>query len=129
MMPRIQANFHLYAENLERAISFYTKNFNFTFLGSLGEGEEHKWAALKVENAIIWLGKNGTSFGLILLVEKDIIPFIERLKKNDVNFFLPEDFKESKIEKDVIVETDWGKHAWFYDSERNVVMLFEPLEE
>jgi len=27
---------------------------------------------------------------------------------------------------DDILITEWGKHAWFLDSEGNVVMLFEP---
>ena len=127
-MPKIQANFFLYAEDLERAISFYSKNFNFKHLGNIDEEISDKWAALKLENAIIWLGKNGTSTGLILLIDKNIESFVDGLIKKGVNFVVPEEMKNIRQTSEKIVETDWGKHTWFIDSERNVVMLFEPAD-
>ena len=71
-MPKIQANFFLYAEDLERAITFYSNNFNFQHLGNINDEISDNWAALKLENTIVWLGKNGTSTGLILLIDKEI---------------------------------------------------------
>lgn len=127
-MSRIQVNFNLFAEDMNRAIAFYTKNFNFTHLGDLSAEQSRQWAALKTENAIIWLGKKGASVGLVFLIEKEIEKFVQRLIENKVAFFLPEEFEENVQQSEKIVQTDWGKHAWFIDSERNVVMLFEPAE-
>ncbi len=127
-MPRIQANFHLYAEDLERAISFYTQNFKFRLLGRMDNKNGGTWAALQIENAIIWLGKEGTSTGLILLIDREIEGFVAQLEENGIQFFIPENLKhESQVEESILL-TSWGKHAWFIDSERNVVMLFEPIE-
>jgi len=127
-MPKFQANFFLYAEDLQRAISFYSENFNFQHLGNLEDEVTEKWAALKLDNTVIWLGKNGSSVGLILLIDEDIESYVNRLQQNKVIFFIPEEMKNSAEESSKIIETDWGKHAWFFDSERNVVMLFEPAE-
>ncbi len=128
-MQRIQANFNLYAEDIQRAIAFYQENFGFEHLGNIGADENEKWAALKLENTIIWLGENGASLGLILLVDKNIESLIDRLKTNGVSFFIPDKFSKSAEKSDPsFIATDWGKHSWFYDSERNVVMLFEPAE-
>ncbi len=127
-MPRIQANFHLYAENLDRAIKFYEQHFGFTLLGRIDETDDATWAAIKIENAIIWLGAEGTSTGLILLVDKEFDTFVRNLREKEVEFFVPDSLKE-KIEDDsYILSTSWGEHAWFFDSERNVVMLFMPAE-
>jgi predicted enzyme related to lactoylglutathione lyase len=128
-MPRIQANFHLYAENLERAIKFYRENFNIEFMGELNPAEDgQKWAILKVENAFIWLGIAGATVGLILLIDEKLDETVARLKSNGVRLFLPPEFKESADEENFVIETDWGKHCYFFDSEGNVVMLFEPIE-
>ena len=34
-MPIIQVNFHLFADDINRAISFYTRNFNFELMGQI----------------------------------------------------------------------------------------------
>lgn len=39
-MPRFQANFHLYAEDLARAISFYTQNFSFRLFGHMDDEQK-----------------------------------------------------------------------------------------
>lgn len=127
-MARFQVNFHLYAENLDRAISFYTQFFKFSLLGKIEEADADPWAALKTENAIIWLGKEGTSTGLILLIDKDMERFVNQLGDKGVIFFLPEKFKNKSLENSKILKTEWGTHAWFNDSEGNVVMLFQPIE-
>ena len=127
-MPRFQANFHLYAENLNRAISFYTENFKFKLLGHVANENTEAWAAMRVENAILWLGDKGTNSGLIILIDKEIEKFVVQLVENNVNFFIPEDFKNEIQEGQNVVQTDWGKHAWFFDSERNSIMLFQPFE-
>ncbi len=125
-MPRIQVNFNLYAEDVNRAIEFYTKNFNFEHLGDLSSDLTKRWGALQTENAIIWLGKGGASVGLVLLVDAEIEKIVQKLIENRVIFFLPEEFQENVRQSEKIVQTNWGKHAWFIDSERNIVMLFEP---
>ena len=127
-MPKFQANFHLYAENLNRAISFYTENFKFKLLGHVANENTEAWAAMRVENAILWLGDKGTNSGLIILIDKEIEKFVVQLVENNVNFFIPEDFKNEIQEGQNVVQTDWGKHAWFVDSERNSIMLFQPFE-
>ncbi len=127
-MPKFQANFHLYAENLNRAISFYTENFKFKLLGHVANENTEAWAAMRVENAILWLGDKGTNSGLIILIDKEIEKFVVQLVENNVNFFIPEDFKNEIQEGQNVVQTDWGKHAWFFDSERNSIMLFQPFE-
>jgi len=128
-MPRFQANFHLYAEDLERAISFYTQNFNFRLLGQMDDEQVEPWAALQIENAILWLGKEGSSSGLILLLDKEIENFVSRLQEKGVEFFFPEKFRQEWPHNSLIMQTSWGKHAWLLDSERNVVMLFQPVED
>ena len=127
-MVKFEANFYLYAENVDRATDFYRENFNFRKLGNIEEEIPDKWAALKLENTIIWLGKNGSSTGLILLINKNIETFILELTKKGVNFIIPKEMKNSKKLLNNIIETNWGKHSWFLDSEKNVVMLFEPAE-
>lgn len=127
-MPRIQANFHLYADDIDRAIQFYKEHFGFTLLGKLDETEDNSWAAIKIENAIIWLGAEGTSTGLILLVDKDIDQFVHNLVEKQVEFFVPDHLQQEISGDSKIVTTHWGVHAWFFDSERNVVMLFMPAE-
>lgn len=127
-MTRIQVNFNLYAADLSRAVAFYVENFSFEYLGDLEGNESSKWAALKVENAIIWLGEYGATSGLVLLIENNIDEFVLKMKRNQVVFFRPEEFKDETNNSNVIVETSWGKHAWFFDSEHNSVMLFEPME-
>jgi len=125
-MFRIQANFNLYAEDIERAVNFYVNNFNFQRLGNSDESGHPKWAALQLENTIIWLGKNGASVGLILLIASELQNLINRLKKNEVKFVIPDEMNIGSPVSDEIIQTNWGKHAWFIDSEKNVVMLFEP---
>lgn len=126
-MQKFQANFFLYAEDLERAVSFYVNNFNLEHLGNINETIQDNWAALKLDNTIIWLGKNGVSAGLILLIDKDINIFIKDLIANGVNFVIPEEMKIIGQISEKVIETNWGKHAWFIDSEKNIVMLFEPF--
>jgi catechol 2,3-dioxygenase-like lactoylglutathione lyase family enzyme len=128
-MPRFQANFHLYAENLNRAIAFYTEYFQFKLLSHVDNENNEPWAALKVENAILWLGQNGANSGLIILIDKEIEKFVTRLVENNVEFFIPEEFDRQIQENQIVLNTDWGKHAWFFDSERNAVMLFQPFEQ
>ena len=127
-MPKFQANFHLYAENLNRAISFYTENFKFKLLGHVANENTEAWAAMRVENAILWLGDKGTNSGLIILIDKEIEKFVVQLVENNVEFFIPDKFKNEIQEGQNVVQTDWGKHAWFVDSERNSIMLFQPFE-
>lgn len=127
-MPRFQANFHLYAENLNRAVTFYTENFKFRLLGHIENKDTKPWAALRIENAILWLGDQGTNSGLIILVDKEIEKFVTQLVENKVEFFVPDEFKNELQEGQNVVPTDWGKHAWFFDSERNSIMLFQPFE-
>ena len=127
-MPKFQANFHLYAENLNRAISFYTENFKFKLLGHVANENTEAWAAMRVENAILWLGDKGTNSGLIILIDKEIEKFVVQLVENNVEFFIPDEFKNEIQEGQNVVQTDWGKHAWFFDSERNSIMLFQPFE-
>ena len=126
-MQKFQANFFLYAEDLERAVSFYVNNFNLEHLGNINETIQDNWAALKLDNTIIWLGRNGVSAGLILLIDKDINIFIKDLIANGVNFVIPEEMKIIGQISEKVIETNWGKHAWFIDSEKNIVMLFEPF--
>jgi len=126
-MQKFQANFFLYAEDLERAVSFYVNNFNLEHLGNINETIQDNWAALKLDNTIIWLGKNGVSAGLILLIDKDINIFIKDLIANGVNFVIPEEMKIIGQISEKVIETNWGKHTWFIDSEKNIVMLFEPF--
>lgn len=127
-MPRFQANFHLYAEDIDRAVSFYTDNFKFRFLGQMENGNSEPWAALRAENTILWLGRKGTNSGLIILIDKDIEKFVAKLFENDVEFFIPEELKDGVRENQNVLETDWGKHAWFLDSEKNAIMLFQPYQ-
>lgn len=128
-MPRFQANFHLYAEDLHRAIAFYTENFKFKLLSPVENENNEPWAALRVENAILWLGQNGANSGLIILIDKEIEEFVAKLDENNVKFFIPEAFNQRIQEHQIILNTDWGKHAWFFDSEKNVIMLFQPFEQ
>ena len=127
-MARFQVNFHLYAENIDRAIHFYNEHFNFSVLGKIEEENVEPWAAIRIENAIIWLGKEGTSTGLILLIDKDLELFVNQLVKQGVVFIMPEKFQNESEENQKFLKTEWGKHAWFIDSERNLVMLFQPIE-
>lgn len=127
-MPRFQANFHLFAEDLNRAIAFYAENFKFELLGHIENENDEPWAALKIENAILWLGRKGTNSGLIILIDKDIEKFVEQLAANNVEFFIPEEFKDGIQENQNVLKTEWGRHAWFFDSERNTIMLFQPFE-
>lgn len=127
-MPRFQANFHLFAEDLNRAIAFYAENFNFELLGHIENENDESWAALRIENAILWLGRKGTNSGLIILIDKDIEKFVEQLAANNVEFFIPEEFKDGIQENQNVLKTEWGRHAWFFDSERNTIMLFQPFE-
>lgn len=124
-MPRIQTNFYLYAENIERAVTFYQENFGFTLEGQIITGEKNEWAALRTENALIWLGATGAKTGLIILVEKNLAQFVDQLKKLGVTIFVP---VESQTKENDLIETQWGKHTWILDSEKNIVMLFEPAE-
>ena len=128
-MPRFQANFHLYAENLDRAISFYSNHFNFKLLGHIENEGNKPWAALKIENAILWLGNQGTKSGLIILIDSEIEVFASNLVENDVEFFVPDEFKDKLHDGQIVLQTDWGKHAWLFDSERNRIMLFQPSEQ
>ena len=128
-MPRFQANFHLYAENLNRAIAFYTENFKFKLLGQIESNETEPWAALRIENAILWLGQHGTNSGLIILIDKEIETFMAQLVENNVQFFIPEKFKNELQEGKNVLQTDWGKNAWFLDSEKNTIMLFQPFAQ
>lgn len=128
-MPRFQANFHLYAENVNRAIAFYTENFKFKLLGQIESNETEPWAALRIENAILWLGQHGTNSGLIILIDKEIETFMAQLVENNVQFFIPEKFKNELQEGKNVLQTDWGKHAWFLDSEKNTIMLFQPFAQ
>jgi predicted enzyme related to lactoylglutathione lyase len=128
-MPRFQANFHLYAENLNRAIAFYTENFKFKLLGQIENNNTEPWAALRVENAILWLGQQGAKSGLIILIDKGIETFVAQLVENNVQFFIPEKFKNELQEGKNVLQTDWGKHAWFLDSEKNTIMLFQPFAQ
>jgi len=128
-MPRFQANFHLYAENLNQAIAFYTKNFKFKLLNHVENENTEPWAALRVENAILWLGQKGANSGLIILIDKEIEKFVAQLVENNVEFFIPEDFNMRIQENQIVLNTDWGKHAWFFDSEKNAIMLFQPFEQ
>ncbi|HEX9973223.1 MAG TPA: hypothetical protein VGD14_14220 [bacterium] len=41
---------------------------------------------------------------------------------------IPDELASASQQRGDILATDWGKHAWFLDSEGNVVMLFEPAE-
>jgi len=125
----MQANFLLHAENIERAVNFYVENFGMKFIGEVKATEpDHQWAALKLENANIWLGRDGATMGLILMVENDLDELLSQLREKGVHFFLPTQFKEERREREMIIISDWGRHAYFFDSERNVVMLFEPVE-
>lgn len=126
-MTTIQLNFHLYAKNLDRTISFYTRNFQFELLGQIGAEHQDQWAALTARNALLWLGQTGATRGLILLIEKDLEALISRLKTDGVTCFIPEQFASDAEQNNDILATDWGKHAWILDSEENVVMLFEPI--
>jgi hypothetical protein len=128
-MPRFQANFHLYAENLNRAVAFYTENFKFKLLSHIEHEAIEPWAALRVENAILWLGKNGANSGLIILIDKEIEKFVSQLEENNVKFFIPEEFDQQIHENQIVLNTNWGKHAWFFDSEKNTIMLFQPFEQ
>ena len=127
-MPRFQANFYLYAENLNRAIAFYTENFNFKLLGHIEDKNTESWGALKIENSILWLGQQGAKSGLIILIDSEIEKFVSQLIETNVEFFIPENIKFNTRENDYVLNTEWGKHAWFLDSEKNRIMLFQPLE-
>jgi hypothetical protein len=128
-MTRFQANFYLYAENINRAIAFYTENFKFKLLSHIENENTEPWAALRVENAILWLGQNGAKSGLIILIDKEIEKFVAQLVENNVEFFIPEEFNMRIQENQIVLNTDWGKHAWFFDSEKNTIMLFQPFEQ
>ena len=127
-MPRFQANFYLYAENLNRAIAFYTENFKFKLLGHIEDKNTESWGALKIENSILWLGQQGAKSGLIILIDSEIEKFVSQLIEMNVEFFIPENIKFNTRENDYVLNTEWGKHAWFLDSEKNRIMLFQPLE-
>jgi len=127
-MPRIQANFYLYAEDLERAAHFYQQHFGFAPLGKMDANEQTSWSAMKAENAIIWLGLSGAITGLIILIEKNLEQVVEKLQSADITVFIPGELKQQPDDDQVILYTDWGKHSWLLDSEKNVVMLFEPAE-
>jgi len=121
-----QANFYLFAENIERAVMFYQQNFDFKLEGQIEAGQGSKWAALRTDNALIWLGPNGAKNGLIILVENKLTELVDKLMQLGVTVFIPDEFQD-QIEKSTnILETEWGKHAWILDSENNAVMLFEP---
>ncbi len=128
-MPRFQANFHLYAENLNRAITFYTENFEFKLLGQVESNETESWAAMRIENAILWLGQQGAKSGLIILIDSEIEKFVSQLVEKNVVFFIPENLKGERYDNEFVLNTDWGKHAWFFDSEKNKIMLFQPAEQ
>jgi len=125
-MTGVQVNFHLFASDLARAVSFYTRNFNFELMEQIPGEHPNNWAALRTPNAILWLGKSGATKGLILLIEKELSACLARLKNDGVTCFIPEELAAASSHRDDILITEWGKHAWFLDSEGNVVMLFEP---
>lgn len=125
-MPRIQVNFCLYAENIERAVIFYQRNFGFKLEGQIKAGGKNEWAALRAENALIWLGLAGARTGLIILVEEKLTELINQLKQIGITVFIPDELQDQQQGDDDLLETDWGKHAWIVDTENNVVMLFEP---
>ena len=126
-MPRMQTNFYLYAENIERAVLFYRQNFNFKVEGQLNAEQHNQWAALRTENALIWLGPNGARNGLIILLEEKLDEFVDQLKKMAITVFRPEELQNQQKSGDCILETEWGRHSWILDSENNIVMLFEPV--
>ncbi len=123
-MSRIQMNFHLHAEDTDRAALFYQENFNFQLAGKMNDS----WAVLQCENAMIWLGPNGSKNGLILLIEDRLEEVAEQLKQIGVTVSIPEEFQGQQGEQDHILETVWGKHVWIVDTEGNLVMLFQPID-
>ena len=127
-MTRKQANFYLFAENIERAVMFYKQNFDFKLEGQTEAKQGSQWAALRTENALIWLGPNGAKNGLIILVEKKLIELVDKLRQLAVTIFIPDEFQDQIEKNATLLETEWGRHAWILDSENNVVMLFEPAE-
>ena len=128
-MPRIQVNFHLYAKDVDRAGLFYEQHLGFKFEGQIKASENTEWAALRTDNAILWLGPEGAQKGLIVLIEAELPKLVARLKSEGVTVIVPDEFKKEELEDEQLTfETDWGRHAWILDSEDNVVMLFEPCE-
>ena len=127
-MSRKQVNFYLYAKDVERAGDFYDRHFGFKLEGQINAGENTKMAALRTDNAILWLGPEGAQKGLIVLIEEDLHKLVQGLKSEGVPIFLPDEFKNEQPDEDQLVfETEWGRHSWMMDSENNVVMLFEPF--
>ena len=125
-MPRTQVNFYLHTGNIERAVMFYQQNFGFRLEGQIEAAGKNEWAALRTDNALLWLGPSGAKTGLIILIEEKLAGLVEKIKKLGVTIFIPEELHHQQGEEKDIFESDWGKHTWILDSEDNVVMLFEP---
>ena len=126
-MSRIQTNFYLYAENIERAVLFYQQNFSFKLEGQITTGQDNQWAALRTENSLIWLGHTGAKTGLIILVEQKLDEFVDQIRQIGTTIFVPQELRKQQLSNEDILTTEWGKHTWILDSENNVVMLFEPV--
>lgn len=119
-MPRIQVNFHLYAENIARAALFYQEHFDFKIEGQLGE----EWVVMRTENAVIWLGTGGAKNGLVILVDDDIEIYSGNLKSSGIDVFIPREYQTDGSAD--ILKTSWGRHVWMLDTEQNLVMIFQP---
>ena len=119
-MSRMQVNFHLFADDIERAATFYQEYFRFSIEGQLNE----TWGALRSENAVIWLGVDGAKRGLVILIDEGIEECINDLKRSAIEVFIPEEHQNEQ--KHDIIDTEWGRHFWFRDTENNTVMVFQP---
>ena len=126
-MARMQINFHLYAENVSRAALFYGQNFGFKLEGQIEADKENGWAALRAENALLWLSPQGAKTGLIILIDEKLEELVLQLKHIGTTVLIPEELNKDQLKENDILTTEWGRHSWMLDSEDNVVMLFEPL--
>ncbi len=115
--------------NMDRAVKFYTK----TLGGSLNmrpKGEmKNYWASVNVGKMEFWLIKpekhEKKDLAYSTFIVKDIKQTADKLKSKGVSFLRAERMGPNSRIDGPITYTPYGASAFFRDSERNLLMLWE----
>lgn len=128
MLDRSTAVQLLPIRKMKRALRFYTKTLGAKVIAR-GELEMSDWwAALRLGGQEFWLvapeKQEPRKLAYTTFVVKDIRTTVKALQRRKVRFTAPEKMPETKSEGPIAV-SPWGSSAFFYDSEKNLLMLWQ----
>jgi catechol 2,3-dioxygenase-like lactoylglutathione lyase family enzyme len=121
-------------KNMDRAVKFYTATLGGKLLLRM-EGEmKDFWASVKVGGSEFWLvspeEREKMELAYSVFVVDDIKAAVDELKGKGVKFNRGEKMgKESRVEGPITYDPPAGATAFFKDSEGNLLMLFQGMQD